>query len=86
LISTFLIAAYIAFSGGKPLFTLWRQKFLWTVMSYIASGISAVATFSLVGRLGYMVLVIAIVMMIVMFLFYRVFFKTVGEQALARSS
>lgn len=86
LISTFLIAAYIAFAGGKPLIRLWRQKFLWTIMSYVASGISAVVTFSLVGRLGYMVLVVAIATMMMMFLFYRIFFKTIEKQEWARSS
>jgi hypothetical protein len=86
LISTFLIAAYIAFSGGKPLFTLWRQKFFWTIMSYVASGVSAVVTLSLVDRMGYMVLVVVIAMMMMMFLFYRLFFRTVESQALARGA
>jgi hypothetical protein len=86
LISTGLIAAYIAFSGGHPLIRLWRQKFLWTVMSYLASGISAVVTFSLVDRLGYMVLVIVMGLMATMFFFYRIFFKTFEKQALAQNS
>jgi hypothetical protein len=86
MISTSLIAAYIAFAGGHPLIRLWRRKFLWTIMSYVASGISGVVTFSLVDRLGYLVLVVVIALMVTMFLFYRVFFKTFEKQAWAQHS
>jgi len=81
LISTFLIAAYIAFSDGEPLLGLWRRKFLWTIMSYIGSGASALITFSLVGRLGYLVFVLVICAMFTMFLFYRVYFRRFEETA-----
>ena len=75
LISTLLIAAYVAISRGEPVLRVWRQKFLWTIMSYIASGASALVAFSLVGRMGYMVFVLAIGGMFTMCLFYRVYFR-----------
>ena len=75
LISTTLIAAYVAVSIGEPLLRVWRQKFLWTVMSYIGSGASALVAFSLVGRLGYLVFVVVIGVMFSTCLFYRVYFR-----------
>ncbi len=81
LISTSLVAAYIAFSNGEPLLRLWRQKFLWTIMSHIGSGASALVAFSLVGRLGYLVFVPVIGAMFTMFLFYRVYFRRFEETA-----
>ena len=79
LISTSLIAAYVAFSIGEPVLRVWRRKFLWTVMSYIASGASALVAFSLVGRLGYLVFIVVIGVMLTMCLFYRVYFRRFQE-------
>jgi hypothetical protein len=81
LISTSLIAAYVAFSSGEPLLRLWRKKFLWTIISYIGSGACALAVFSLVGRLSYLVFVVVIGAMFTMFLFYRSFFRRFQEAA-----
>ena len=75
LISTSLIAAYVAFSIGEPVLRVWRQKFLWTIMSYIASGASALVAFSLVGRIGYLVFVLVIGVMFTVCLFYRLYFR-----------
>jgi len=81
LISTALIASFIASSNGESVLRLWRQKFLWTIMSYIGSGASALVAFSLVGRLGYLVFVVVIGSMFTMFLFYRSFFRRFQETA-----
>ena len=81
LISTFLVASYVAFSNGESVLRLWRQKFLWTIMSYIASGASALVAFSLVGRMGYLVFVVVIGAMFAMFLFYRSFFRRFQQTA-----
>ena len=81
LISTWLIASFVAFSNGESVLRLWRQKFLWTIMSYIGSGASALVAFSLVGRLGYLVFVVVIGAMFTMFLFYRSFFRRFQETA-----
>src|SRR5207244_990187 len=61
---TVLIATYIASSTLQPLWKLWREKFLWTIMSYVVSGASALAAFMLADRPGYLVFLGAVGVMI----------------------
>jgi hypothetical protein len=86
LISTLLIASYLAFSNDSPLVQLWKQKFLWTSISYLGSGVTAVLSLSLVERIGYFVFVVVIGVMLVMFVFYRSYFNNVEKKALSQGS
>jgi putative nucleotidyltransferase with HDIG domain len=77
LISTSLIAAYIAVSNKQSLLKLWRENFLWTSVSYLASGAAALAAFYLVGRFGYASFLVLTGAMMMIFLFYRTYFQKV---------
>jgi hypothetical protein len=86
LISTMLVAAYIAFSKGLSLFKLWREKFLWTLLSYAASGISCLAAYLLVGRLGLYIFLSLVSVMLCLFLFYRSYFHRVENRLASQAA
>lgn len=77
LISTSLVAAYIAVSNKQSLLKLWRESFLWTSISYLVSGAAALAAFYLVGRFGYASFFVLAGAMMMIFLFYRTYFQKV---------
>jgi hypothetical protein len=79
LMSTTLIASYIAVATRQPLFSLWRRKFLWTVVSYLASSVSAIGAFYLADSLGYYVFLLVIGIMLTAFLYYRTYFERFKE-------
>jgi putative nucleotidyltransferase with HDIG domain len=74
LTSTILIAAYIALSRGERLFGVWREHFLWTGVSYLGSGVSAIAACFVAGILGHYALIIPAAMMLIVYEFYRTYF------------
>jgi HD-GYP domain-containing protein (c-di-GMP phosphodiesterase class II) len=78
-ISTSLIAAYIAASKGEPVLKLWKENFLWTSISFIASGATALAAYYLVGRFGYTIFLVFMGVMMLVFLFYRTYFRKVED-------
>ncbi|MGH9425356.1 MAG: HD-GYP domain-containing protein, partial [Terriglobia bacterium] len=77
LLSTSLIAAYIAVSNRQSLLKLWRENFLWTSISYLVSGAAALAAFYMVGRFGYASFLVLTGAMMMIFLFYRTYFQKV---------
>jgi putative nucleotidyltransferase with HDIG domain len=74
LTSTILIAAYIALSQGERLFGVWREHFLWTGVSYLGSGVSAVAACLVAGSLGQYALILPAGMMLIVYAFYGTYF------------
>ncbi len=77
IISTLLVAAHISFSNGTNLIRLWSESFLWTSISYVASGAAALAAALLVGRIGFFVVPVIIGVMALAFAFYRTYFTRV---------
>lgn len=86
LTSTVLIAAYIAFSNGLPIVRLWREKFLWTVISYVSSGASCAAAYLLVGRMGLYVFFALISIMLIVFMSYRFYFGKLDKRAAGQAA
>jgi len=76
-ISTMLVAGFIAAMKGEHLLKLWRESFLWTSVSYLASGVFASASFALVGQFGYYIFLAAGGMMLLVSTFYRTYFQKV---------
>ncbi|MEW6207738.1 MAG: HD-GYP domain-containing protein [Acidobacteriota bacterium] len=77
LLTTSLVAAYVAVSKKQPLLKLWREDFLWTSISYLMSGAAALAAFYMVGRFGYASFLVLTGAMMMVFLFYRAYFQKV---------
>lgn len=77
LVSTCLIAAYLAVSSGEPFWKVWKENCLWSSISYAASGISALGVYLLVGRFGYYSFLIPVGLMGFVYLFYRAYFQKV---------
>jgi putative nucleotidyltransferase with HDIG domain len=78
-IETFLVAGYVAAAERTPFFKMWRENFIWTSVSYVASGGSALAAYFLVARYGYYVFLIPVGLIMVVFYFYRSYFKKVDS-------
>lgn len=76
-IETFLVAGYVAASTRKSFFTMWRENFIWTSVSYVASGGSALTAYFLAARYGYYVFLVPVGLIIVVFYFYRSYFSKV---------
>ena len=77
LVSTFLISAFIAAATRDKVIKVWTENVLWVSISFIASGLSAMAACLLVGRFGYNVLVIPVGLGVMVLLFYRTYFRQV---------
>ncbi|HEV8486603.1 MAG TPA: ATP-binding protein [Blastocatellia bacterium] len=77
LISTSLVAAYLALSNDDPFLNVWRENMLWTSVSSAASGVSALIVYILVGTFGYASFLIPVGLMVVVYLFYHAYFQKV---------
>ncbi len=77
ILSTSLIAAYLAISTNESFWRVWKENGLWTSISYGASGLSALGVYLLVGRFGYSSFLIAVGAMMFVYLFYRTYFEKV---------
>lgn len=77
LTSTFLIAAYLAVSNRESFWKSWKENCMWTSISYVASGVSAMGVYLLVGRFGYYSFLIPVGLMGFVYLFYRAYFQKV---------
>ncbi|HLG17830.1 MAG TPA: ATP-binding protein [Blastocatellia bacterium] len=77
ILSTSLIAAHVAASSRKPFLSFWRENFLWTAISFAASGASASAVSILVGRFGVYAFLLPVGLMTLVFYFYRTYFQKV---------
>ena len=76
-LSTFLIASFIAVTKRTPLWQLWRDNFSWTSISYLANAAFTVVSYLLVARFGYYVFLAAAGVMVMISLFYRTYFLKV---------
>lgn len=86
IISNLLIAGYIAVAKGEGIFKVWRESFPCASLSYIASGISALVAYLLIGQIGYMVFLILIGEIVLVFQFYRAYFKPTESVYLQNNS
>lgn len=77
LISTSLVAAYLALSNDDPFLDVWRENMLWTSVSSAASGVSALIVYILVGTFGYASFLVPVGLMVVVYLFYHAYFQKV---------
>jgi len=77
LISTALVASFIAARKRAPLWQFWRENFLWTSLSYLANAGFTVAAYELVGRFGFYIFFVGAAAMFLISLFYRTYFDKV---------
>ena len=85
ILSTSLVAAHVAASTRRPFASLWKENFLWTSISFAASGASAVAVSLLVERFGFYVFLVPAGLMTLVFYFYHTYFQKV-ESAYRRAA
>ncbi|MCI0486919.1 MAG: response regulator [Blastocatellia bacterium] len=76
-IATLLVTAYVSFSNREPFWKFWRDNCLWMSLSYAASGVSALAVWLLVERFGYYTFLVPVGFIMLVFLFYRTYFRKV---------
>jgi len=77
LVSTYLIAAYLAVSSGETFWKVWKENCMWTSVSSAASGVSAIGVYLLVGHFGYYIFLVPVGLMGFVYLFYRAYFQKV---------
>jgi signal transduction histidine kinase/CheY-like chemotaxis protein len=77
LISTSLVALYLALSNNDSFLNVWRENLLWTSVSYAASGVSALLVYILVGTFGYSSFLVPVGLMVFVYLFYHAYFQKV---------
>ena len=89
LISAILIASYVATTTSHQLVEIWKKRFAWTVVSYAASGASALLAFYLASYIGYYVFLVLTGVMLGVFGFYKAYFgrqTAVSAIAFARAN
>jgi putative nucleotidyltransferase with HDIG domain len=72
-VSTLLISIYLSIWKELRFLNLWKENSIWSSISFIGSGGSAVIGCLLAEQLGYYVFVVIIALMIAISLFYRMF-------------
>src|SRR5262245_7120868 len=85
-VQTVLIAAYIASSTTQRLWKLWREKFAWTIVSYIVGGVFAVTSFVLSDALGQFVFLLAAAVIVITAFLYKTVLKRLAQPALSLSN
>lgn len=74
-----LIAIGVALKEGEPIWQTWREKFLWTSLTYFAGASSAGIIAKLVGSLGLYALVAAAPIIAVIYFTYSTYLRKVDE-------
>ncbi len=77
IITTFSIAIYMALSNNETFWGFWRDNLSWTSLQNVASGASALAVYILVDRFGYYSFLVPVGLIMLVFLFYRTYFRRV---------
>ena len=85
LISSSLIAAFIALSNRDSFRSVVRESMAWTSLSNVAAGASAVVVSLLAERVGYYVLLVPIALLLMGYLFYSTYFRKLDSANQAAS-
>ncbi len=85
------LAQYVANSGvaalhtslkaGEPLWVTWRNKYLWTSITYFAGASSAGLTVKLASTAGFYALVAAAPIIVIVYLTYRTYLENIEAMA-----
>ena len=76
-VTTFLIATYMALSNNETCWGFWRDNLAWTSLQNVASGGSALTVYMLVDRVGYYSFLVPVGLIMLVVLFYRTYFRKV---------
>ena len=76
-VNTALAAGYDSISESISFPTVWKGKYLWTFLTYFVGAIGAGALVQLVDSAGFMAIVAAIPVMLLLFFTYRMYLTTV---------
>jgi hypothetical protein len=80
LVNGFAISTIYALKCRQPIFKFWREGYLWTWWSFLASAIATAVIFAAVSRFGWGYLLLSVPVVAATFWTYKVFFDQVKAQ------
>ncbi len=74
-----LVAIGVALKAGEPIWRTWREKFLWTSLTYFAGASTAGIIAKLVGSFGFFALLATAPIIVVVYFTYTTYLRNVDE-------
>jgi diguanylate cyclase (GGDEF)-like protein/putative nucleotidyltransferase with HDIG domain len=72
-----LISAQAALKSGRSFFAVWKESFLWTTLSYVASALSACLIVKLITVISFYAFIISIPILAITYFTYKVYLDKV---------
>ena len=82
-INGFAISAIYALKSRRPILKFWRDSYLWTWWSFLASAIGAAVIYIAAAKFGWPYAVLSLPIIVVTFATYKVYFERINAQARA---
>lgn len=80
-VNTLLAAGYDSIKRSMPLWQTWKEKYVWTIFTYVIGSASAGLLVYLVDRVGFGAVVLSIPIIILVFVAYRVYLENLEMSA-----
>jgi signal transduction histidine kinase/ActR/RegA family two-component response regulator len=78
-----IAAVHTSLKAGEPLWVTWRNKYLWTSITYFAGASSAGITVKLASTAGFYALVAAVPIVAIVYLTYRTYLENINAMSAA---
>ncbi len=80
-INTLLAAGYDAIKRAMPLWQTWKEKYVWTIFTYVIGSATAGLLVFLVDRVGFGAVMLSIPIIVLVFIAYRVYLENLEMSA-----
>ena len=80
-VNTVVAAGYDSIKGSIPLWQTWKEKYIWTIFTYVIGSATAGLLVFLVDRVGFGAVVLSIPIIILLFVAYRVYLENLEMSA-----
>ena len=81
--NTAIVSAHTALKANEPLWVTWRNKYLWTSITYFGGASAAGITVKLVSTAGFYALVAAAPIIVIIYLTYRTYLNNIEAMSAA---
>ena len=81
--NTAIVSAHTALKANEPLWVTWRNKYLWTSITYFGGASAAGITVKLVSTAGFYALIAAAPIIVIIYLTYRTYLNNIEAMSAA---
>src|ERR1044072_6548484 len=84
--NTAIVSAHTALKANEPLWVTWRNKYLWTSITYFGGASAAGITVKLVSTAGFYALIAAAPIIVIIYLTYRTYLNNIEAMSAAATA